>query len=627
MNFNKIYSELKRRNVFKVATAYAIVGWLIIQICATTFPFLNLPDWFITAVIVFVLIGFPLAIIFAWAFELTADGLKKTDEVDKTESVTPKTGKKLNYWIIGALTATIVFMGVERIWFAGSHSDTPPVSDLSYKASVAVLPFVDLSPESDQEWFSDGLTDDILNNLTRIKNLKVIARTSSFAFKGKNIPIQIIADSLGVEYILEGSVRRLTDNNDLRVTAQLIRADDAAHIWSHNYNRSIEDLFQIQDQISESIAGALGIYLDPEDRNMLAASGTQNIEAYEAFLKGKEIYYEVHQASRNASIWEANKYFEKAIDLDPQFSQAYFYHHDLWAHRLFTPEFEELKVSPEGDSISLRYAQQQIQSDLNNAFDTSKNDYQRLYIRATQIFFSNNWTGLSSVIDRLFEESHQLTPSTIMAGSFLQDAFLVFNKLNDFKNLLHKMHELDPIFTLSRFHYQRQIAVAQRDIKAIDSLVALTQQVTNNYNVGQGAKLFIEALTNPQNLTEADQPIETKMVGHFTLGNQEASDSLFTIFKKMPGIKMDAMPKAAQLWYYYFFQQDDEVSRVAAEIDSQPLGVYQLIVAMSTNAGRLLFDLNDTPVLKQRLEEAGIDVEKMNEEQQFRSLLRGAHSN
>lgn len=204
MNINNFIQELKRRNVFRVATAYAIVGWLIIQVVTAVSEPLNLPEWFDTAIILLVLIGLPIALIIAWAFELTPEGIKKSDEVEITESVTKSTGRKLNGLIIGVLSIAVVFLLVDKIFFHPTVIDMPGerIENVSSQ-SVAVLPFADLSENKDQDWFSDGLTEEILNSLAQLPELQITSRTSAFQFKGKDIDISLIADTLGVAHVVE----------------------------------------------------------------------------------------------------------------------------------------------------------------------------------------------------------------------------------------------------------------------------------------------------------------------------------------------------------------------------------------------------------------------------------------
>ena len=224
--------ELKRRNVIRVAIAYAIVAWLLIEITATTFPMLRLPEWTSTFVAVLVLIGFPLALILAWAYELTPEGIKLEKDVDRSESITHITGRKLDFIIIGVLVVALVLFAVERFVLL---PDTAPASDSAeeivateVQQSIAMLPFVNMSADPEQEYFSDGLSEEILNLLAKIPDLKVIGRTSSFAFKGKDTDLRDIGQALGVKTLLEGSVRKSGER--VRITAQLIDVSDGSHI-------------------------------------------------------------------------------------------------------------------------------------------------------------------------------------------------------------------------------------------------------------------------------------------------------------------------------------------------------------------------------------------------------------
>lgn len=322
MKLQQFITELKRRNVFRVATAYAIAGWLIIQIVTVIEEPLALPDSFDTIIIVLVSIGFPLILLFAWAFELTPDGIKKSVEVDITESVTHNTGKKINKIIISVLSVLVFFLLTERVFFA--HSNVQHADDIEFsQASIAVLPFADLSPEGDQEYFSDGLSEELLNVLAKEQDMKVAGRTSSFKFKGQNENLTLIGSELGVNHILEGSVRKA--GNTIRITAQLIKVNDGFHMWSETYDReyTAENIFRIQDEISQMVLNELKVRLLPEDPEETIYSTeklpTADIEAYEAFLKGNQLV-------RNREIEDIDKAideYERAIDIDPNFAMAY----------------------------------------------------------------------------------------------------------------------------------------------------------------------------------------------------------------------------------------------------------------------------------------------------------------
>jgi len=320
MNISNFIEELKRRNVFKVATAYAIAGWLIIQIATSVFPAFDFPQWTTQFVIILVAIGLPISIIIAWAFELTPDGLKKSKEVEITESVTDSTGKKLNGVIIGVLAVTLFFVVIERVFFAKSNilenEDNIVTIDV---ASIAVLPFIDLSPNGDQEYFSDGLSEELLNVLAKVEDMRVAGRTSSFKFKGLNEDLKIIGEQLGVAHILEGSVRK--SGSRIRITAQLIKVSDGYHMWSENYDReyTTDNIFDIQDEISQQVLKELKVrllnptLLDTESRP------TDNIEAYDTFLQANQLVIQ----EKIEDIETAIDLYKKAVELDPDFAEAY----------------------------------------------------------------------------------------------------------------------------------------------------------------------------------------------------------------------------------------------------------------------------------------------------------------
>jgi TolB-like protein len=310
-----MWGELRRRNVFKVAVAYAIVAWLLIEMAATVFPALKLPEWTVTFVTALILISFPVILIGAWAFEVTPDGLKRTREVPLEHSITHITGRRFDFAIIGLLAMAVVFLIVDNYVLVG---EPPPVvpeqTELSIQPvekSIAVLPFVNMSSDPEQEFFSDGLSEEILNLLAKIRGLKVIGRTSSFAFKGRNEDLRGIGEALGVKTVLEGSVRKSGER--VRITAQLIDVSDGAHIWSETYDRTMTDIFAVQDDVAAAIIDALQIHVGA---NPTRGRPTENTEAYALFLKAR--------ASLNVyDFRNTEEILLQAIELDPNFAEAY----------------------------------------------------------------------------------------------------------------------------------------------------------------------------------------------------------------------------------------------------------------------------------------------------------------
>jgi TolB-like protein len=314
--------ELKRRNVFKVGAAYLVVSWLILQLVQAVREPLGLPEWTDAFFIVLLAVGLPLALIFAWAFELTPDGMKKTREVDKEASVTASTGRKLNYAIIATLALALTYSVFDRF----TQVDSGDIADSTDKAtaeqsagntSIAVLPFVNMSSDEDQEYFSDGISEELLNVLAKIPELRVAARTSSFQFKGQNLDIGKVAEQLKVDHVLEGSVRKA--NTRIRITAQLIQADTGYHLWSETYDRELTDIFGIQDEISAAIVAALSETLGLETQTAPTVQAAANTDAYNSFLLGQHLIRQRTQPSIEASL----THYERALELDPDYAPAH----------------------------------------------------------------------------------------------------------------------------------------------------------------------------------------------------------------------------------------------------------------------------------------------------------------
>jgi TolB-like protein len=280
--------ELKRRNVFRVAAAYLVVGWLLTEVLTTILPILGAPEWTPRAVILMFAFGFIPAVVMSWVYEWTPDGIKREHEVVGDESITDNTAKKLDYVTIFATIGIVIFVAT----FSAQQSADDTAADLQnadngvpiVDASVAVLPFINMSNDKENEYFSDGLTETLLHMLAQVPDLKVAARTSSFSFKDGNKTIQEIAQSLQVAHVLEGSVQRVGDR--VRITAQLIRASDGFHVWSENYDRTLDDIFGIQDEIAEKVGGALtASLLGSPTNNAIDSINTTSSDAFDLYLQ------------------------------------------------------------------------------------------------------------------------------------------------------------------------------------------------------------------------------------------------------------------------------------------------------------------------------------------------------
>jgi len=334
-----LFIELKRRNVFRVGLAYVVTGWLLMQVGEVMAPALRLPDWVLSALAFFLVLGLPLVLIFAWVFELTPEGLKRESEVDRSTPGTQNTRRKLDLVIIALLVAAIAFLLFEKFRPpAATHADTttpasttavsPPtaapvqnmVTDDGRKA-IAVLPFQNLSTDEENAFFAAGVHEDILTYLSRVAELRVNSRTSVQQYAERKINLKDVAAELGARYIVEGSVRRA--GNQVRITAQLIDANTDEHLWAENFDRELTDIFAIQTQVAEQIVAALEAELSPREAAMLERPPTDSIEAYDLYLRARQNMQIIGFEQKEAHAELVVGLLEQAVALDPEFSRAW----------------------------------------------------------------------------------------------------------------------------------------------------------------------------------------------------------------------------------------------------------------------------------------------------------------
>jgi len=321
-----LFAELKRRHVFRVTLAYVVVAWVILQVADVFLANLSLPEWVFKLILLLLVLGFPLIIMFSWAYDLTPAGIVRTDDATPDDR--------------------------------GREHDEPerevaPPTSIPSKASVAVLPFVNMSGDPENEYFSDGLSEELLNVLSKINALKVAARTSSFFFKGQTGDIAEIARRLGVASVLEGSVRQ--SGSRVRITAQLINAADGYHLWSETYDRELDDIFAVQDDIASSVAAALKVRLLDEESDYQSVGGTDDTRAFQAYLLG--VHYRKRGSSDEASLHKALEAFGEALQLDPGYAQAYAGLAYTW-DQLATNSFVKFE---EGIANSMKAARQAVE--------------------------------------------------------------------------------------------------------------------------------------------------------------------------------------------------------------------------------------------------------------------------
>lgn len=326
-----LLTELERRNVIRMAGLYLVGAWLVVQVASTMLPAFEAPAWALRAVIVALAIGFVPAMVFAWVFEWTPTGLRRDHDVPRVESIAPQTGKRMNHAFVALLALALTYFAVDKFVLSPQREaeivtrTTEQVvarveADKAKAAAngIAVLPFVNMSADEDNAYFSDGISEELLNVLVRVDGLQVASRTSSFAYKGSELGTRRIAGELGVSYVLEGSVRKSA--NTVRITAQLIDAVQDRHLWSATYDRDLTDIFAIQDEIANAIVSALRSELASEGKPLAAVNvqaDTDNLTAYDTYLKARELFI------ARTDLPEATRLFERVVELDPGFARGW----------------------------------------------------------------------------------------------------------------------------------------------------------------------------------------------------------------------------------------------------------------------------------------------------------------
>jgi len=318
MNPRSFFAELKRRNVYKVAVAYGIVAWLLIQVSDTVFPRLNLPDRAVTLVIVLLILGFPVALVLAWAFELTPEGIKRTEDVAPSESITRRTGRKATALIvIAAFVAAALFAWQfyrpNASLVAGVTASPAAIAD----KSIAVLPFENASGNPDTEYLSDGISEALINSLTELQQLKVIARSTAFRYKGKQIDPQAVGRELAVRTVLMGLVRQVGEN--LNVQVDLVDASTGAQLWGQEYERSVSDVLTVKQAIAREVTEKLRLKLSGEQQQQITKRDTANAEAYQFYLRGRYYWNNRTPADLEKAIGE----FQQAVERDPGYALAF----------------------------------------------------------------------------------------------------------------------------------------------------------------------------------------------------------------------------------------------------------------------------------------------------------------
>jgi len=413
-----MWAELKRRRVVRVVVLYAIAGWIVIEVASTVAPNLNLPDWTVTLVTVLVGLGFIIAILLAWAFDIGPDGVHRTPSLSEIEPADPTP------------QADAVSSTEEK----KLETPTPAPADVDQRKSIAVLPFVNMSGDAENEYFSDGISEEILNLLVKLPKLRVSSRTSSFAFKGTEFDIPVVAKRLNVGTVLEGSVRKAGDR--VRITAQLIDTSSDSHLWSETYDRELKDVFGIQDDIAKSIVEALEVTLTPKERRAIQYVATSNALAYDFYLRGRKFFYSMTKRNFHHAV----RLYNQAIEQDPNYALAYAgiadAHSLLFQYGESTPENAEKANEASAKAIELdpdsaeAHASYGMALSMNKRHDAAEKEFETAIMLNPSLFEAHYFyardclaQGKFEKAARLFSDAVRVNPEDYQSPVFLSQVY------------------------------------------------------------------------------------------------------------------------------------------------------------------------------------------------------------
>jgi TolB-like protein/tetratricopeptide (TPR) repeat protein len=488
MNPRKFFAEVKRRNVYKVAAGYGVVAWLLTEIATQVFPFFEIPNWAIRMVILVIILGFPIALIIAWAFELTPEGLKRTEVAD-AEDLAGRSPKRA--WIYVVIIASALSVAV---FFLGRYTGSKQSEGAELPAkSIAVLPFVDLSQAKDQEYFCDGISEEILDALAKVEGLRVVARTSSFSFKGKNADVAEIGQKLNVQNVLEGSLRR--EGNRIRITAQLINARNGFHIWSETFERELQGVFAVQDEITRSIVDALKIRLAVAP----PAHAEQNTEAYDLYLQG--LYFS--NKSDEEQLRKALALFQRALDKDPTLSRAWTGIAKAWDW-LADAYLKPLEAYPKVESAATKALElnerdaeaHSILSEAKRVLHWDWNGAEHELQRALEIdpnsssahmysAYLHACTGDLEEVPREMHEAERLDPLSPIASNLQATVYVNLDRLDDALAAAKRTLTIDPNY----IYLEPTVARVYREQGKLDDALAIylkAREVTHEPTAGLG---------------------------------------------------------------------------------------------------------------------------------------------
>jgi adenylate cyclase len=601
-------AELRRRKVVRVAAVYAATGFVVIQAAELLGAGLGLPAWLFPTVTVLVVLGFPVALVLAWALDITPEGVRVTPpaEPEGAKSRGAGTAPTLLGRRALILSALLVAVGIGLGFGAGRFLGTDPgpaaaaAPDLlaprgeAADNSIAVLPFADLSQSGDQKWFADGLADEILSSLARLPELRVVGRGSSFQFQGDERADAEIAAALGVSHLLKGSVRRVAEQ--LRVTAQLLRADDGVQLWSESYDGAAGDLLDVQRDVAEKVAVALDVLMDDERRERMFEAGTRNVAAFEAYLRGREIFQAAHGAG--ASLAEANVWFERAMELDPRFGRPALLHADRYAHRvLFGPGDPQVDL----EHMPVDEALVRLHRSLDLAIRHAPDPLDRVIAELDREFFSPTWHRLPTLVDELRRHVAEARPSA--ADNWTNLLLVAIGQAElarDYAEQRVRSDPLDPVVWIKLVLAK----VALGDWPEASARLMEARRVAGDHGWLRQAEITIHLLSEEP---DAALSLLGGALRHRALEAALRGDSVAALAYAREIETAEDWPEYTLLTVYHLLGDVERRRALTRRIDAMPSGHAMFAVLIYISGGALSFDLADAPNFSARLREAGAD--------------------
>jgi adenylate cyclase len=602
-----LFEELKRRNVFRVGAAYLVFAWLLVQLVETILPSFGYGDAAVRNVVIVLAVAFVPVLIIAWAFELTEQGFKRDREVERSGPGASISPRVLNRVLIVLLVVAVSFFTFDKLVLQRDLLDTgadvaeqavQPAAPVPADArSVAVLPFVAMSSGEDDEYFADGLTEEILNSLASLPELLVTARTSAFHFKGTDLPVPQIAETLGVAHVVEGSVRRSGER--VRITAQLIRAQDGFHLWSQTYDRTLEDVFAVQEDIAQNIAEVLDVVLDEAAVARMRNAGIGNVEAFIAYQKGNEAFAQAHTDLEHIveGLDVANSYYEQVLAVAPRLLEARLRYADLASHQLF-----ELAAGYRAEAWpgEARATLEELAETYSKGWEHARPGPERAVLEVERMLFDDNWRGLASKLDEA------LAGDACVAGNWIYQLGLPFERAEATARQLLTNLGCDPMSGVPRMTLVQALIWAG-DPQAALEVIREAEALGVTIPFGRTMRL-VSTLAAGGYDGESATPVpdgylygfDDRLLVEASVGDADRARRMAADYIADPGADGFSLMVAAAA------VGDRETANAnAAAIDARAGGPFLLAIGSEMCFCGAPFDLDATPNFKARLDESG----------------------